>query len=368
MLDDYAEQIALNGTRLGRPESPALEGAASKAIENAFRELIEHRYFYQKVTVDLTDMDAAIKESVKQAKIELARSIGPVERLPTPATPKRLEELRREVGARPWRLATRNLGDNPSTAKIHRIARTGAQLIGTDVNDMNLHFYLPAVRLQCASRCKGSRTFTALPSSHDSEFDSPYPRKLPAGTEQVFAAVYRCDMCREAISTILIRRVGLRLHLCGFAPRREPLPVKSLPEGLVPILNDAEQAVAEGDLYGGFYHLRTMLEHYLKTRLAIPITQQIRGNDLVENYYEALETGIKGILPSLTTAWEKLSTWLHTRTGEAEDYQKQRDDISKHIEVIVALGAGAFAKPSLSQPDAKSAAAQNKTQSGPPSR
>jgi hypothetical protein len=61
---------------------------------------------------------------------------------------------------------------------------------------MNLHFYLPAARLQCTS-CKGSMTFTALPSSHDSEFDSSYPRKLPAGIEQIFTAVYRCEMCRE---------------------------------------------------------------------------------------------------------------------------------------------------------------------------
>src|SRR5438270_13498249 len=109
MLDDYAEQIALNGTRLGRPESPALEGAASKAIENVFRELIEHRYFYQKVTVALTDMDAAIKQSVKQAQIELARRIGRLERVLTPATAKRVEDLRREVGAGPWRLARRHL-------------------------------------------------------------------------------------------------------------------------------------------------------------------------------------------------------------------------------------------------------------------
>jgi hypothetical protein len=345
MLDDYAEQIALNGTRLGRPESPGLEGAASKAVENAFRELIEDRYFYQKVTVDLTDMDAAIKKSVQQTEIELSQSgpgPGPV-RYPTPATPKRLQEFRSEVGARPWRLATRNLGDNPRTAEISSYARAGAQPLGTDAKDLNLHFYLPAVRLQCAS-CKGRMTFTALPSSDDSEFCSPYPRKLPAGTEQIFTAVYRCEMCREAIYTILIRRIRLRLHLCGFAPRREPLPFKSVPEQLLPILNDAEQAVAEGDLYAGFYHLRTMLEHYLKTKLGMPITQQIRGDDLVENYYKALETGIKGMLPSLATACEKLSVWLHTRTGEAEDYQKQRDAICKHIEVIAALGPEAFVK------------------------
>lgn len=345
MLDEYEEQIALNGTRLGRPESPALEGAASKAIENAFRELIEKSYFYQKVALDLDDMDAAIKAAIKLARIQAAGSIGSSPGPgPTLATRERLAELHGEVRARPWRLATRHLGDDPSMTEIHRFARVGTQPLGADANDLNLHFYLPPVRSRCPGPCKNLTTFTALASSTDSGFGSPYPRKISGGTEQIFIPVYRCEMCRKTIYTILVRRVGLRLHLCGFAPRREPLAVKSLPDELLPILNDAEQAVAEGDLYAGFYHLRTLLEHYLKGKLAMPIAHQIRGDELSANYYEILEPGIKGILPSITTAWEKLSGWLHTRTGEPEDYRKQRDCICKHIELVVALGEPAIVK------------------------
>lgn len=344
MLDDYAEQIELNGTRLGRDESPALEGAASKAIENAFRDLIEKRYFYQKVAVDLNDMDAAVTDSIKQAQIRWSQSLGPgpYGPGPTPATKDRLAELHCEVAARPWVLATRHLGDNPNTSGFHHIARGGTRPLGTDAKDMNLHFYLPAVSLQCGGPCKSITTFTALACSTDSGFESPFPRKLTDGTEQIFVPVYRCEMCRQSIYTILVRRVGLRLHLCGFAPRRSPLAVKSVPEELLPILNDAEQAVAEGDLYAGFYHLRTMVEHYLKAKLQMATSQQIRGEELAERYCEILQPGIKGMLPSLGSAWEKLSQLLHTRTGEQEDYQKQSDDICKHLQVIDALGAQAF--------------------------
>ncbi len=230
----------------GRPESPALEGAASKAIEDAFRELIEKSYFYQKVTVDLTDMDEAIKQSIEQEKIERSRSIGPL-RGPGPieATRERLEKLHGEVQARPWRLATRHTGDDPTMREIHRFARTGGQPLGTDVTDMNLNFYLPPVRLHCAT-CKSVTAFTALVSSTEPGLGSLYPRKVVGGTEQIFFPKYRCEMCRKVVHTMLIRRVGLRLHLCGFAPRREALPVKGLPEEVLPILNDAEQAVAEG--------------------------------------------------------------------------------------------------------------------------
>ena len=218
------------------------------------------------------------------------------------------------------------------------MARLGGQPLGTPADEMNLTFYLPAVQLRCPGRCKGNGTFIPLVSSSDSGFDSPYPRQGNTGTEQIFVPIYRCEMCRETIYTILVRRGGLRLHLCGFAPRREPSASKPAPEFLVPILSDADQAVAEGDTYAGFYHLRTMLEHYLKTRLGIAISQQIRRDELIAKHYKMLSPAVAGMLPSVTVAWERLSYWLHTRTGEAEDYQTQRDAICKHIEVLEILG------------------------------
>lgn len=67
MSSKYEEQIALQGTLISRPESPALEGAAADAIEEAFRELIERRYLYQKLTVDLGRVDAAVKQAIQEA-------------------------------------------------------------------------------------------------------------------------------------------------------------------------------------------------------------------------------------------------------------------------------------------------------------
>jgi hypothetical protein len=37
---NFEEEIALQGAMISRPESPALEGAAAEAIEEAFRKLI----------------------------------------------------------------------------------------------------------------------------------------------------------------------------------------------------------------------------------------------------------------------------------------------------------------------------------------
>jgi hypothetical protein len=111
-------------------------------------------------------MDAAIKAAIVLARIQAGRSIGPQRGPgPTPGTPERLAELHGEIRDRPWRLATRHLGDDPSMTEIHRFARVGAQPVGTDANDMNLHFYLPAVRLRCPGPCNSLTTFTALARS-----------------------------------------------------------------------------------------------------------------------------------------------------------------------------------------------------------
>jgi hypothetical protein len=340
--DRYSEQIAINGTHPSRAESPVLEGSAAKAIEDAFRDLIQSRYLYQKIEVDLSEMDAAITATVASIKERISRMpLGSQTQMPKDVGPERLLNFREEVRSRPWRLRTRHLSDNPTGAEIRRTARIGTQALGTDVADMNLSFYLPAVQLYCAT-CRAPRTFIALGPSTDSAFESPYPRKSKGQTEQIYVAYYRCETCRDTLFTVLVRRVGLRVHLCGFAPRRELRRGANVAEALVPILDDAEQAIAEGDRYGAFYHLRTMVEHYLKTTLQINIAEQIRGDELVEMYNQRLRQDFKSTLPSLGTAWEKLSKWMHTRTGLVDDYTPQRDAVCKHIEVVQIIGEDAL--------------------------
>ena len=148
---------------------------------------------------------------------------------------------------------------------------------------------------------------------------------------------YRCEACREVLHAVLIRREGIRLHLCGFAPRREQVSERSVPKAVEKILIDASNAVAEGDLSAGFYHLRTLMEHCLKLRLSIPPELQIRGEDLVAKHYESLPVQLRSALPSLTAAYATLSAHLHGRTGETSEYYSLLAVICDHIEGIELL-------------------------------
>ncbi|MBK8094780.1 MAG: hypothetical protein IPK32_23135 [Verrucomicrobiaceae bacterium] len=148
---------------------------------------------------------------------------------------------------------------------------------------------------------------------------------------QVYTITYRCEVCRSVLHAVLVRREGMRLHLCGFASRREQRAARSVSKALEPILVDADNAVAEGDLFAGYYHLRTMLEHYMKCCLGIGVEVQMRGEELVAQYNATLPNSLKETLPSLKTAYEKLSQSLHSRSGSCEEYAAHQSAVCDHL-------------------------------------
>jgi len=136
---------------------------------------------------------------------------------------------------------------------------------------------------------------------------------------------------------VLVRREGLRLHLSGFAPRRVQKSKRTLPPELEPILNDANNAVAEGDLYAGFYHLRTVVEHFAKLKLGLPLETRERGEDLLAKYGKTIPASLASSLPSLAASYDVLSKHMHARSGTPEEFAKQVDAICDHIGGVALL-------------------------------
>lgn len=337
------ETYSVVGSGPSRPESPVLEIEAGRAIEVAFRRLIQEKYLYQNQVVDLSQMEKAIQDSVKGAEAKSRESnIGGKSSADMPGnlTPERLKELYREVATRPWILGTRHVGDTDNERQITHYSR-GAAALGASIWDMGLGFLLPSVQLQCLG-CKAEKTFGGLVTSRGNPYSQPWGLVKSSETEQLFYPIFRCGGCSKFAYTMLIKRKGLKLQLCGITPRR-PLAVSNkIPEALAPILRDAEQSVAEGDLFAAMYHLRTFIEHYVKQRLGVPMNEKRNGDDLIARYNATIIEGIKGTLPSLLTSWQVLSEALHSREGELEDYTKHRSDTCQHIEIITLLGEKAL--------------------------
>ncbi len=55
--------------------------------------------------------------------------------------------------------------------------------------------------------------------------------------------------------------------------------------------------------------------------------------------YPSLPENVRGVLPPLLPAWQKLSKWLHTRTGEEEDFAPQRSRFASILTQCVLCGS-----------------------------
>lgn len=309
------EELQIHGALPGRKESPTIERFARLAVEKAFGDLIGEKYLYQKTEVVLTGLQSALEgKGLKDASAKWS-------------------DFQKEIASRPWWLLTRHLGDDPNVGHVNFVGRGGVPpgALGGQIEDMPIGFYAPSCQLQCR-KCKGPRAFVALSGSGGFVFDSPYPRKTQAGTEQVFQAFYRCEICRESIHTVLVRREGLKLHLSGFAPRKETRLEGTVPKEVEDIFADAYNAVAEGDVHAGIYHLRTALEHFLKAGLGVPIDQQIRADELVEKHNATVSAALRATLPSMGETMSRLSDALHTRKGDVASFNREAQRICDYAE------------------------------------
>ena len=329
-----------------RPESPALETSSRKAIEAALRELVGKKALYQNVEIDMKGVEDALKpvgehfllhyDGEKKKRGMTGAQLETSDREGLATWEKRRISALAEIGKRPWKIETHHFGDDPQNATIHLHARVGIQPLGTPQNEQNLHFYVRSVQLYCG-HCKEITSFGAHVGSSDGGFGNPFASSSGDARVQVFLIFYRCEICRERIHSVLVLRRGLKLHLCGFAPRKEQKPVRKLPKQLTPILNDAENAVAEGDLFGGFYHARTLLEHYLKNKQKLELKSRLTGEELIKAHYETLPNNLSSALPSLMDAFTGLSEHLHARTGETADFVRLLGIVCDHIETLAVL-------------------------------
>lgn len=298
----YANEDLI-GTMIGRVESPAIELAMQEAISVAMVDLLSAKGLYQNVRVDST----ACSEH-----------------------PETEEELRREFSKRPWEPVSMGHADSMADREISSYAGLGGETLGTPADKMRLHFPLPDIETWC-TECRKATAHASTLASRNASFGKQFPI-LGEQTIQVFIPYYICSLCRKQILVFLIRRKGYALQLCGRSDRLHVDVPRVIPKRHRQIFEDALGAVAENDVAAGFYHLRTIIEHYMKHSLSIDVGEQIRGDDLCAQYKGSLDPRMSSGMPSLSLVYETCSAHMHARTGTPKDFATQCAAVTGHLE------------------------------------
>lgn len=296
----------LLGTYVGRPESPEAELLAQEAIEDAISVLLERKGLYQKVDVAFERLSNHL-DSIKAPSFQTF--IG-------------------EFSTRPWVPVSQDV-TKENHARAEFFCGVGDSPLSASSDQLKLAFYLPSIKLYCAD-CKDEHTFSSVTAMWWDGFADCYPR-YGAKTQQIFNLTYTCVKCRNNPISFMLKRDGLRLTLCGRSERLSIEVPSLIPKALRDVIRDAKSAVAENDLPAGFYHLRTFVEHYMKSCLGIPVAQRITGEDLGAKYNASLDSRMSSGLPSMPSLYERSSRFMHERSGSDEDFNALMESVEGHL-------------------------------------
>lgn len=296
------------GNFRGRSQSPEIEHAVCDEWMRILKILMEEKFIYQNVSLDTDVFTKHATEIFSHQALSNEFSRRPVYPLS--------DGKKEKVKASPdWMLSGAMAFD----------------LDGKD-EDQPLPFFLPSLQLQC-KRCKGERTFSSLVDSRAGYLNAFLDENENAsGTKQAYTLYYMCNGCDKNIILFQILRSGLKLQITG---RSEPLRAEEgkWPKVIREIVGDAIQAVSENDIYAGFYHLRTAVEHYIKAELKIDAAKRINGEELGDMYKASLSEKVKTTAPSISAVYTELSECMHTRSGDISVFNSNMKKFGNHIQL-----------------------------------
>lgn len=289
-------------------------------LTERLRELLEQKHLYQSVVLDLEVETTSVEKRIAAAAI---RHSG------TTVIDEQLHELFR--GDVRQMLNGEWFPDEDAPQRV--------TAYGDEETEGQVLFASPYVRLYCQSReCKQIQPFvpvrsTALIGREDARGYSRgghteiHYAEDNTGAFQTFALLYRCSGCRKAPEAFVIRRVGMKLTLCGRSPM-EFVPVPPhLPESMHRFYRSAVIAHQSGETLPANFLLRTLIEQWVQERHQSP-----SADAALNTYMASLEDDFKRRFPSLKSLYAILSSDIHQATGSEAVFARARDEIDLHFE------------------------------------
>ena len=297
----------IQGSYIGRNQSPRAEVAMSQLIHDAIKDLLEGCFLYQNKSIDLSSIKQMADKQFSAA------------------------ELENEFTNRPWIPYSQNRGYTSAEKSIMSGGR-GCDPLGTPPRMMHLLFVLPTISTWC-DVCKINELHDSIPHIEFSPYHlNPEAIQEPNGFH-TFLFNYQCHRCKSSPVTFMVRRELLKVQLCGRSKPYFPNVPREIPKNLRQIYADSVAAAACGDWPASFYHLRTMMEHHMKFSCAIPIAEQIDGMNLCEKYNKLVDP-IVTQRAALTDIFASCCVNLHNRTGGQADFQAALNRVHGHFKLI----------------------------------
>jgi hypothetical protein len=289
-----------------------MKQAMAKAISSAMKVLLTSKHLYQYVDVDL----APVAAQGKALNDEVLRGEPGASPVPVPKLPATADELKKD----------------PDSCVNVTWAFGGCNISGA-MRDV-IMFDLPHVNTYC-DICNDRPPHNPVVEQCSSVILAGHEQ------DQWYYMAYECQQCKTIPIRLLVRREGTRLRFVG----RDPIEFVPPPPGLkgnTKFYSDAMVAHHAGQTLAGLFLLRTYIEQFWRTLLAVQdllkkkqrITGQPRatGEEMGAVYQDTLPPDFKSRFPSLLEVYGQLSAAMHEAKADPVLFEDSANKIAKHFD------------------------------------
>ena len=197
-----------------------------------------------------------------------------------------------------------------------------------------LWFKSPDVKLFCAS-CERLEAFNLVESSElwnhivvgDTVTDRFSKDSQPV---QVFALSYLCQACKLIPEVFVVRRMGLKLTLCGRAPIEHVEVPSFIPKPVQLFYRGGILAFQSGQFLAGNFMLRTVIEQW--ARIATHLETATQADKVLDAYMDSLPKDFKDRFPSVRDLYAVLSSDIHGAVGSPDLFERAQKEIVEHFD------------------------------------
>jgi hypothetical protein len=154
----------------------------------------------------------------------------------------------------------------------------------------------------------------------------------PPQTIQVFASTFLCQSCKAVPEAFLVRRVGMKLTLCGRAPMEHVGAPSYIPKNQQRYFSGAIVAFQAGQVLPALFMLRTTIEQFVREQSGKPVNTPEALAAAFDSYMKSLPEAFRSTFPSLSDWYARLSIALHSADASSELFDTSRFAIEKHFD------------------------------------